>query len=48
MKEIRFMVEMVWENSPHECYKEVDDNATEEEIEDAILSEILNYCDYWR
>jgi hypothetical protein len=47
MKEIRFMFMTTWENSPHEIWVEVEDDATEMEIEEAVQAEILDFIDYW-
>ena len=47
MKEIRFMFMTTWENSPHEIWVEVEDDATEMEIEEAVQAEIMDFIDYW-
>ena len=47
MREIRFMFAPTWENSSHEICVEVEDDATEEEIDEAVQAEIMSFIDYW-
>lgn len=47
-KQIVFNFELPWENVAHTRVIEVEDDATEEEIDCAIEEEILSYVNYWR
>ena len=48
MKQITFNFEIEWENVTHAETIEVEDDATEEEIDYEIESAILSYINYWR
>lgn len=48
MKQITFNFEVEWENVAHTETIEVEDNATEEEIDYEIESAILSHVNYWR
>ena len=47
MKQITFYFELEWENVDHTRTIEVEDDATEEEINYAIEEEILSSVHYW-
>lgn len=48
MKQITFNFEIEWENVAHTETIEVEDNATEEEIDYEIENAILSHISYWR
>ena len=48
MKQVTFSFEIAWENVAHTEIIEVDDNATDEEIDYEIENTILSYVNYWR
>lgn len=48
MKRITFYFELEWENVAHTRTIEVEDDATEEEINYAMEEEILSSVNYWR
>ena len=48
MKRITFNFELDWENVAHTVTIEVEDDATEEEIDYAMEEKILSYIHYWK
>lgn len=48
MKQITFNFEIAWENVVHIETIEVEDDATEEEIDYEIENAILSYISYWK
>ena len=48
MKQVTFNFAIEWENVSHTETIEVDDNATDEEIDYAIENTILSYIYYWK
>lgn len=48
MKEIKFMLATVWDYTPHDFCIEVEDDATEQEIEETVQSEIMYFIKYWK
>lgn len=48
MKQVTFSFNIAWENVAHTETIEVDDNATDEEIDYEIENTILSYIDYWK
>lgn len=48
MKQVTFNFEVEWENVAHTETIEVDDNATDEEIDYEIKNIILSYIHYWK